>query len=104
MTWLQDNCPLIYNPDQRDSDADTTYSDKIGDLCDNCPMVPNKEQRDADNDGIGDLCDSDADNDGMSQFCVVLFYCSIFFKKIQRKFSQALVKMMHTKCDTYKCI
>jgi hypothetical protein len=48
-----DNCPLIYNPDQEDAD-----SDEIGDVCDNCPVVANFNQADTDNDGIGDLCDN----------------------------------------------
>ena len=61
---LNDNCPLIYNPDQLDTD-----SDKLGDVCDNdddgdgfednqdnCPLIYNPDQADWDNDGIGDIC------------------------------------------------
>lgn len=51
----QDNCPLIYNPDQADTDRDG--GDKQGDACDNCPMVANIDQSDVDRDGIGDACD-----------------------------------------------
>ncbi|MFO1463751.1 MAG: thrombospondin type 3 repeat-containing protein [bacterium] len=46
-----DNCPGVYNPDQKDGDGDL-----IGDLCDNCRFTPNYGQRDSDSDGIGDAC------------------------------------------------
>ena len=59
-----DNCPLVLNPNQIDSNGDG-----IGDLCsdldedgiidnqDNCSLVYNPNQEDNDNDGIGDNCD-----------------------------------------------
>lgn len=56
---FKDNCPNIYNRDQKDEDGD-----KIGDVCDNCPDIPNRDQKDMDGDGIGDACDNDADGDG----------------------------------------
>jgi hypothetical protein len=73
---IYDNCPTVYNADQRDSDGDRlgdacdqpSYQpqtpqfidsdyDGLPDLYDNCPMVPNPDQRDSDNDRIGDACD-----------------------------------------------
>lgn len=58
----QDNCPLVHNPGQEDSDPDG--ADRQGDACDNCPMVVNIDQEDTDKDGLGDACDPDMDNDG----------------------------------------
>ncbi|WP_290580468.1 thrombospondin type 3 repeat-containing protein [Ketobacter sp.] len=69
-----DNCPLVANTQQKDSDFDG-----IGDLCDtdkdndgvnddvdNCPAVANQDQANADGDELGDLCDSDDDGDGVA--------------------------------------
>lgn len=61
-----DNCPLVANPDQQDTDRDG--ADKQGDACDNCPTVPNLDQEDVDKDGLGDACDDDIDNDGKFNF------------------------------------
>lgn len=48
-----DNCPDVYNPDQRNSDGDS-----LGDACDNCPFNTNPGQADRDGDGVGDVCDN----------------------------------------------
>ncbi|CAG5988040.1 unnamed protein product [Menidia menidia] len=56
----QDNCRLVPNKDQQNSD-----SDSFGDACDNCPTVPNSGQKDTDSNGQGDACDQDIDGDGI---------------------------------------
>ncbi|XP_025831925.1 cartilage oligomeric matrix protein [Agrilus planipennis] len=58
-----DNCPLVANPDQADSDIGGP--DRQGDACDNCPTMPNYDQSDIDHDGRGDVCDDDMDGDGI---------------------------------------
>jgi parallel beta-helix repeat protein len=59
-----DNCPLVYNPGQKDSNGDGTGdvcdetdsdSDGFPDYSDNCKFIPN-DQKDSDGDGIGDAC------------------------------------------------
>ena len=67
-----DNCPLVPNPSQLDSDADLAGdacdadddNDEVNDTADNCPLQPNPLQADLDSDNIGDVCDGDADGDG----------------------------------------
>jgi len=62
-----DNCPLVHNPDQTDTDGDgdgdpcdsDDDGDGVPDATDNCPLVANPGQPDTDGDGIGDACDLD---------------------------------------------
>ncbi len=52
-----DNCPVVYNFDQVDSEVDL-----VGDVCDNCPVTDNPGQSDFDLDGVGDACDTCPDD------------------------------------------
>lgn len=62
-----DNCPGVYNPDQRDADGDgigdicqsDVDNDSFPDVRDNCPHIHNILQTDTDQDGIGDACDDE---------------------------------------------
>jgi hypothetical protein len=54
-----DNCPFVFNPDQKDVDEDG-----LGDACDNCPSFKNPSQLDKNNNKIGDICEDD-DKDGI---------------------------------------
>ena len=51
---------LIVSPD--------TDGDGVIDTLDNCILVANSDQRDTNNDGYGNICDADLDNDGQVGF------------------------------------
>ena len=57
-SYFEENPSLVANPES-DSDNDGTL-----DKFDNCPIIPNPKQQDSNSDGIWDLC-SDDDNDGI---------------------------------------
>jgi hypothetical protein len=67
-----DNCPLISNSDQINSDDDlqgnacdeNDDNDMFADQTDNCPTIVNEDQTDTDGDLIGNSCDPDVDGDG----------------------------------------
>jgi hypothetical protein len=66
-----DNCPLVKNSDQSDTDSDGKGNlcdadddgDGVSDDADNCSLSANAGQEDLDMDGKGDACDLDADGD-----------------------------------------
>ena len=67
-----DNCPYIYNSDQRDIDANMKWdlcsdddNDNIVWYLDNCIYISNPDQRDINNNNIGDACEFDKDKDSI---------------------------------------
>ncbi len=59
--------------------ADDTDSDGILEYMDNCTLVSNASQLDTDNDGFGNICDPDFNNDGIVASEDLAFFKSKFF-------------------------
>jgi hypothetical protein len=67
-----DNCPLVANAAQLNTDGDTSGnacdddddSDGKLDTADNCPLISNSDQLNSDGDASGNACDEDDDDDG----------------------------------------
>jgi hypothetical protein len=54
--------------------------DGIDNVVDNCVLVLNPDQRDTDHDGWGNGCDADLNNDGVVNFGDLALMKSVFFK------------------------
>jgi hypothetical protein len=57
-----------------------TDQDGVPDDADNCKLVANTDQRDTDHDGYGNLCDPDFNNDGVVNFTDLARLKASFFK------------------------
>jgi M6 family metalloprotease-like protein len=76
---VPDGCDLCIG---FDDDLDVDYDD-VPDSCDNCPVVYNPNQIDSDTDGIGDLCDyvcGDANGDSQVNVADAVFLINYVFK------------------------
>lgn len=98
--FLQDNCWLTPNIDQKNSDKDLH-----GDACDNCINIKNPDQRDTDNDGLGDACDDDIDGDGNFRFThyQVSFFLlntkEYIFKKVCNQTVDDILTIINPSCQ-----
>lgn len=55
-----------------------TDGDGLFDNEDNCTLVPNADQRDTDGDGFGNICDPDFDNSGVVNFLDIASWTPLF--------------------------
>lgn len=98
-----DNCPMMSNPGQEDTDNDGA-GDGFGDICDNCPDTNNPEQVDIDEDGIGDACDecpedpiNDPDDD---DYCAFEDNCPYTYNPDQNDTDEDGIGDVCDLCDT----
>jgi hypothetical protein len=56
-----------------------TDGDGSADGSDNCTLLANADQRDTDGDGLGNLCDPDLDNDGVVNFTDLALLKAAFY-------------------------
>lgn len=85
----RDNCPMLGNADQKDSNNDAvgdactdTDNDKIYNAIDNCALVYNFDQKDTDGDNIGNVCDTEDNRlieSNKTIFMVIFGVISILF-------------------------
>jgi hypothetical protein len=59
--------------------APDTDQDGIADAADNCTLVANPDQRDTNGDGYGNVCDADLDNNGIINFLDLALMKQAFF-------------------------
>lgn len=83
-----DNCPLISNASQTDTNNDgfgdacqtgDDDGDSIADYLDNCPSDSNTNQSDSDSDGLGDACDTSSleiTAINLNGYDVELYFCN----------------------------
>jgi hypothetical protein len=55
-----------------------TDGDGVVDTQDNCTLVPNPDQRDTDADGYGNICDADLDNSGLVGFSDFILFRTVY--------------------------
>jgi hypothetical protein len=75
---LLNELQTVFNYALYESDR-TTDGDSIADSSDNCTLVQNNDQRDTDGDGYGNRCDPDFDNNGIVQAADLAYFKSMFF-------------------------
>ena len=75
---LPDGSEVTYGSDPLvpDTDAD---SDVVADSVDNCTLVANPAQRDTDGDGYGNYCDPDFDNNLVVNAADLAYFKTMFF-------------------------